>query len=129
MTACPAEDEQMLRSVTGVVAGYLLFAVSAFTLFRISGRDPHQEPDLTFAVLSILWGMVFAFAGGYAAGTIAGRRPRLHGGVVALILALGATASFLAEPGEGSRWSQAALALMAPAALLGGIAREGGRRG
>ena len=120
----------MLRSVTGVIAGYLLFAVSAFALFRVSGRDPHQEQDLTFAVVSVLWGMGFAFAGGYASGAIAGRRPRLHGGVVALILVLGATASLLAQPGKGSRWSQAAaIVLMAPAALVGGMARGKGRAG
>ena len=120
--------EQMLRSATGVVAGYLLFAVSAFALFRVSGRDPHQQQDLTFAVLSVALGTAFAFAGGYVAGAIARRRPRLHGGVVALILALGATTSILAQPGTGSWWSQAAaIVFMAPAALFGGIAREKSR--
>lgn len=109
------------------MAGYLLFAVPAFALFQVSGRDPHQEQDLTFAAFSILWGMAFAFAGGYAAGALAGRRPRLHGGAVALILALGATASMLAQPGKGARWSQAAaVVLMAPAALAGGMVRGRG---
>ena len=119
---------RMLRSVTGVMAGYLLFALPAFALFQVSGRDPHQEQDLAFAAFSILWGMALAFAGGYAAGAIAGRRPRLHGGAVALILALGATASILAQPGRGARWSQAAaIVLMAPAAMAGGLARGKGR--
>ena len=118
----------MIRSFTGVVVGYLLFAVSALALFRVSGRDPHQEQDLGFTVLSVVWGMAFAGAGGYVAGAIAGRRPRLHGGVVAVILALGATASILAQPGRGSRWSQAAaIVLMAPAAFVGGVVREKGR--
>jgi len=118
----------MLRSVAGVVVGYLLFAVPSFAMFRVSGRDPHQEQDLTFTLLSVAWGMAFAFAGGYSAGVIAGRKPRLHGRIVALIVALGATASILAQPGKGSRWSQAAaIALMAPAALVGGVAREKSR--
>ena len=38
------------------------------------------------------------------------------------------TASILAQPGKGSRWSQAAaIVLMAPAALVGGMARGKGR--
>ena len=109
----------------GVVVGYLVFAISAFAMFRVSGRDPHQEQDLAFAVFSVVWGMLSAFAGGYGAGLIAGRRPRLHGGVVAVILAMGASASILAQPGKGSRWTQyAAIVLMAPAAFAGGVVRE-----
>ena len=115
----------MLKSVMGVVVGYLVFAFSAGLLFWASGRDPHQEQDTGFVVLSVVYGMVFAGAGGYLAGAIAGRKARLHGGAVALIVAVGATVSFLAQPGAGSRWSQVtALFLMAPAALAGGIARS-----
>ena len=104
--------------------GYLLFAVSAGLLFWATGRDPHREQDLSFVVLTVVYGMVFAGAGVYVAGAIAGRKPGLHGGAVALILALGATVSFLAQPGAGSRWSQVtALFLMAPSAFVGGIVR------
>jgi putative membrane protein (TIGR04086 family) len=115
----------MLKSVAGVVVGYLLFAVSAVVLFMATGRDPHREQDLSFVVFSVVYGMAFAGAGGYVAGAIAGRNPRVHGGAVALIVALGAAVSFLAQPGAGSRWSQVtALVLMAPAALGGGIVRS-----
>jgi putative membrane protein (TIGR04086 family) len=115
----------MLKSVMGVVVGYLLFAVSAALLFLASGRDPHQEQDISFVVFSVVYGMVFAGAGGYVAGAIAGRKPGLHGGAVAFIVAFGAAASFLAQPGRGSRWSQVtALVLMSPAALVGGLVRS-----
>jgi hypothetical protein len=115
----------IVRSVGGVVAGYLLFAISAALLFLASGRDPHREQDAAFLVFSVLYGMAFACAGGYVAATIAGRKPRAHSGAVAVILALGATASILAQPGAGSRWSQlTAIALMAPAAYVGGIIRS-----
>lgn len=118
----------MLKSVIGVVAGYLVFAVSTFTLFRVSGKDPHKEQDPAFIILSVLSGMAFAFVGGYLSGVIAGRKPRTHGGAVALVLALGATASILGQPGGGSRWSQvAALAFMAPSAFAGGVVRGKGR--
>jgi len=118
----------MLRSVAGVVVGYLVFAVSAFSMFRLSGRDPHQAQGLAFAAFSVVCGMAFAFAGGYAAGVIAGRKARAHGGAVAVLIALGATASILSQPGAGSKWSQAAaLALMAPSAFVGGVIRGKGR--
>jgi putative membrane protein (TIGR04086 family) len=115
----------MLRSVAGVVAGYLLFAVSAVLLFWASGRDPHREQALSFVVFSVVYGMAFAALGGYLAAAIADRRRRLHGGVLALIIAIGATVSFLAQPGAGSRWSQlTAILFMAPAAVLGGYVRS-----
>ena len=109
----------------GVVVGYAVFAASAFAMFRVSGRDPHQVQDASFVILSIVWGVACAFAGGYLAGAIARRKARLHGGVVALIIALGAVSSILAQPQAGSRWSQvAALVLIAPAAFLGGVVRS-----
>jgi len=115
----------MLRSVIGVVVGYVVFAASAFAMFRVSGRDPHRVQDAWFVVLSIGWGMACAFAGGYLAGVIAGRKPRLHGGIVAVIVGLGAAASMLSQPGAGSWWSQvAALVLIAPAAFAGGVVRS-----
>jgi hypothetical protein len=118
----------MLRSIAAVFTGYLLFAVTAVALFQFSRRDPHREQDLVFVALSVLYGMAFAFSGGYLAAVIAGRKPRQHAGGVALILALGAAVSFLAQPGAGSRWSQmAAFVLMAPSALAGGVVRS--RRG
>lgn len=116
---------RILRSLVGVVVGYLLFAVSTFSIFRITGRDPHQGQDLPFVAVSVALGMGFAFAGGYIAAVIAGRKARLHGAAVAGILALGAIASILSQPGAGSIWSQAAaIALMAPSAFLGGLVRD-----
>ncbi len=115
---------RVLRSLFGVVVGYLLFAVSTFSIFRIAGRDPHQNQDVVFVAASVALGMAFAFAGGYLAAVIAGSEARLHGAAVAGLLALGAAASILSQPGAGSIWSQAAaIALMAPSAFCGGIVR------
>jgi hypothetical protein len=120
----------MLKSVIGVVVGYLVFAVSAALLFVASGRDPHQEQGIGFVVFTVVYGVIFAAIGGYVAGVIARRKPGLHGAVVALVLAVGATTSFLTQPGAGSRWTQvAALVLMAPAAFVGGIVRSRGTLG
>jgi predicted membrane protein len=117
----------MLKGVVGVIAGYMVFAISAVALFQVSRRDPHRAQDMGFVVFSVLYGMAFAFAGGYLAAAVAGRKPRQHAAAVALILALGATVSFLAQPGAGSRWSQiAALVLMTPSAFAGGVVRSKG---
>jgi putative membrane protein (TIGR04086 family) len=112
------------RSVLAVVVGYVIFALSAFAFFKISGQPPHQVAPLPIMIGSIALGMVSALFGGYAAARLARRRPLAHGGAVAAVLALGATLSLLGTLGQGAVWSQvAALALMAPCAALGGWLR------
>jgi hypothetical protein len=53
-----------LRSVAGVVAGYVLFAVSAVALFQATGRNPHAPQGPGFVLLSAVYGMVFTRARG-----------------------------------------------------------------
>jgi hypothetical protein len=119
----------LLRSIGAVVAGYLLFAVSAFLFFQLTGQAPHAPAPPAIMAASIVEGVVAAFAGGFLAALLAGRRPFAHGVAVAALLAAGAIASLAATVGHGAIWSQlAALALMAPAAALGGWLR-GRRRG
>lgn len=76
----------------------------------------------SFMALSTLGGMVFAGIGGFVASAIAGRRPIAHALATALLLALGATASLVQTLDQrGAVWSQvAALALIAPCAIVGG---------
>ena len=118
------------KSILAVVVGYLIFAVSAFAFFQISGQPPHQAAPLPIMLESIAFGMVFALLGGYVAAWLAQRRPVAHGAGVAAVLAIGAAVSLLNTLGKGAVWSQvAALALMAPCALLGGwlrLRRAGG---
>jgi hypothetical protein len=74
---------------------------------------------------ALAYGVAFALLGGYLSGWIAGRRPVAHAVIVAVILALGATASLLATLGKGTVWSQvSAIAVMAPAAVAGGWLRQ-----
>ena len=114
-----------LRSIAAVIIGYLVFAVSAVALFRLSGRDPAALQPPSFVVLSVLYGMFFAALGGYIAAAIARRNELLHAGIVAGVLALLAGFSMVAQPGQASVWSQvAAVGLMAPSALGGGLARR-----
>jgi hypothetical protein len=95
------------RSVIAVIVGYLIFALSAFAFFQVSGQPPHQAAPVPVMIGSIALGMVFALLG-----------------AVATVLALGAAISLLSTMGKGAVWSQvAALVLMAPCAALGGWLR------
>ncbi len=114
----------ILRSVLAVICGYLTFALPAFAFFKLTGQPPHQSASLFIMLGSIATGMVAALCGGYAAAWIAQRRPAAHGLAVAVVLALGATASLINTLGHGAIWSQlAAIGLMAPCAAAGGWLR------
>jgi hypothetical protein len=119
----------MFRSIGAVIAGYLLFAVSAFLFFRLSGQAPHAAAAPAVMAGSIGVGVVAAFAGGFAAARLAGRKPLAHGLAVAAVIALGASVSLAGTIGHGAIWSQvAALLLMAPAAAIGGwMAKSSGK--
>jgi hypothetical protein len=114
----------IVRSIAAVLVGYLLFALPSYAFFRISGYPPHQPAPLGVMAASILVGVVAAFAGGYCAGRLAPARPLAHAVAVALLLAVGATLSLLGTLGRGAIWSQvAALVVMAPSVVLGGVIR------
>jgi nitroreductase len=109
-----------IRSIGGVLAGYIVFALSAVVLFRAAGRDPHAAQPLWFMALATGYGMCFAALGGALAVRLAGYRPQLHAVLVAGLIALGAAGSLITSPGDHARWSQlAALVCMAPCALIG----------
>jgi hypothetical protein len=115
----------MLRSVLGVVTGYLVFAIPVGALFQITGQPPHGEASVRFMIGASAYGVAFALLGGYLSGLIAGRRPLAHGVAMAVILALVAAGSLAMTIGKGHIWSQvAALTLMAPAAVIGGWLRQ-----
>jgi hypothetical protein len=117
----------MLRSVAAVLMGYLLFAVSAFALFRLSGHDPHAPAAASFMALSVLFGLVFSVLGGYVAALVggAGKYEIEHSFAVATLIAAIGAASFIAESRAESGWTQlSAILIVAPAAILGGYLRR-----
>jgi peptidoglycan/LPS O-acetylase OafA/YrhL len=89
------------RSIGSVIVGYLIFALSAFALFQISGQPPHQAASAPFIFGSIIFGAMSALLGGYLAAWLAKRRPLAHGFAVAAVLALGAAISLLSTLGKG----------------------------
>jgi hypothetical protein len=107
------------RSVFAVIAGYLVFGLSAVLLFQIAGVDPHVDTRLGFKIFSVAYGVVFALGAGWLAARLAPGRPLFHAAIVSAIIAVAATGSLVGA--SGAKWSQlAALLLMTPAALLGG---------
>jgi len=115
----------MLRSAAAVVAGYLVFALTALLWFRLSGRDPHAPASTGFMAATILYSLLFAVLAGYLAALVAGRFEIEHAFAVATLIAAVGAASFVAEsPGE-SRWTQlSAILIIAPAAMVGGYLRR-----
>ena len=109
-----------MRAFLAVLAGYLIFAGSAVLLFRVTKVDPHSPAAVGFELLTIIYGIAFALLGGFVTGKIARRTDLGCGIAIALLIALGATVSMIARPGEGALWTQtAALLLFAPASLAG----------
>jgi len=109
----------MLRTIAGIVVGYLIFAVPAFLLFRLTHHDPHAPANLGFEVFSVVYGVLFALLGGYL-GTVISRKLWVALTISAIMVA-GAVTSMIST---GFSWSPiAALICMVPAAAAGGWLR------
>lgn len=114
---------KIVRNIAAVIAGYLIFAVSAVLLFNLSGIDPHAETGLMTKFGVVIFGCVFSFIGGYIAKLIAAANSLSVNIVLAVLMAAFAAFSFFESPGE--HYTQiAAIFLFAPASLIGGIARR-----
>jgi hypothetical protein len=112
----------LARSIAAPILGYIVFAVSAALFFQRLGVNPHAPQSAAFMAAATGFGMTFAFLGGLLATRLAPGRPALHAGIVAVLIAAGATASLLASPALDATWSQwSAVLLMAPTAALAGI--------
>ncbi|MFZ0705197.1 MAG: hypothetical protein WAM71_06305 [Candidatus Korobacteraceae bacterium] len=110
-----------MRTISGVIIGYLVFAVPVFLLFRATHQDPHAPTIMGFEIAAILYGVFFAFFAGYWGTMIGCRNDMLVAGIVAVIMAVIAIASMVAK---GVSWSPvSALVLMVPAELVGGYVR------
>jgi ABC-type Mn2+/Zn2+ transport system permease subunit len=108
-----------MRAVLGIVLGYVIFAGSAVALFQGMRLDPHAPAGAGFMAFTVIYGVLFAAAGGWVAGAIGRRRDTRCGLVLAVIIGMGALSSIVATPGA-SHWTQfAAILLMAPAGWFG----------
>jgi tellurite resistance protein TehA-like permease len=111
---------KVLRIILGVIAGYALFVISAVLLFQLAEIDPHADPSVGIAVVTIGFGLIFSFLGGMLAQWIGGQGKLTVNYALAIILA--GFAAFSLIKSSGNHYSQlAAIFLFAPASLLGGI--------
>ena len=109
----------MIRNILSVIAGYLIFAVSAVLLFQISGQNPHGETSTAFMIFVIIYGAIFSIVGGFVAQLIAKSKTLTINFVLALIMASFAAFSLFAT--TGNHYTQiAAIFLFAPLSILGG---------
>lgn len=110
-----------MRIISGVILGYLLFAVPVFLLFRVTHQDPHAPTVMGFEISAILYGVFFAFLAGFWGTAVGGRSTMLVAVLIAVIMAALAVVSMVAK---GISWSpMSALVLMVPAELVGGYVR------
>jgi CHASE2 domain-containing sensor protein len=115
-----------MRTISGIILGYMVFAIPSYLLFRVTHHNPHVPASIGFEVSAIAYGIFFAFLGGYWGAMIAGRREMRVPIIIAVILAAFAIFSMVAA---GVSWSPLfAVVLMAPSVLVGGYTQLKRRR-
>jgi fructose-specific phosphotransferase system IIC component len=118
-----------MRVFSGAVLGYLLFAIAYYLLFHVTNTDPHAAASITFELVAVIYGLLFALLAGYIASFIGGRPHFVAAWIVGALIALAEIISMIRF---GIGWVQMlALVLMGPAAVLGGwsyVLQQRGRR-
>jgi hypothetical protein len=110
----------VIRLVLSVILGYATFAISAVLLFQLSGIDPHADPTMGVLLLTVTYGIVFSFMGGYLTQVISGTRTLTVNYVMAGLMVVFAAFSLLKT--TGNHYSQiTAIVLFAPSSILGGL--------
>lgn len=111
----------MIRIISGVILGYLIFGIAMYALFHVTHRNPHAPASMGFEISAIVYGILFALLAGYVARFIGGSPRMMAVNLVALIVAVCAIVALVMD---GIEWSAvAALAFMVPAVLIGGRLR------
>jgi hypothetical protein len=109
----------MIKKIVGVIVGYAIFVVSALALFNLSGHAPHDDPTISFAILTAVYGTLFSFIGGFVTQLIARTNDLLINYILAWIIA--GFALFSLFKTDGNHWTQIlAIFIFGPAAILGG---------
>lgn len=110
----------ILRKILSVILGYALFVISAVLLFQLTGIDPHADPTAGIIILTVTYGLVFSFLGGFLTQLISKTDKLTVNYVLAGIISGFATFSLFKT--TGNHYSQlAAIFLFGPSSILGGM--------
>jgi uncharacterized membrane protein YhdT len=110
--------KSMIKKFAAVIAGYLVFALSAGLWFPLMGYQPHAAAPAWFELATAAYGVLFSLLAGWLTRCI-GRSFTLNY-VLAGVMFLGAGLSLLLSGGD--HWTQImTLLLFTPAALFGGM--------
>ena len=107
--------------LSALLIGYLVFGVSSYLLFAISGVDPHVRPEGSFVFFAIVYGSFFAYLGGYVTAWIARSRELLLSRILMLLIIVIAIISIMVT--GGNNWSEISALFMSLLAPLGGWVR------
>ena len=114
----------MIRAALAVVAGYAIMFVAILALFGIVLSDPQTTPTAGFMLFSLLYGFLFAIAGGYVAAMIGAGAEMRHALYLAAFSTVLGIISIAATAGQEPLWYQIANAMILVAGVtLGGYLR------
>jgi formate hydrogenlyase subunit 3/multisubunit Na+/H+ antiporter MnhD subunit len=109
----------MIKKVLSVIAGYLIFAVSAVMFFQLTGQKPHAAATVYFQIITAIYGSLFAVLAGYITRLIANTKTLTINYILAFIIAGFATFSLITS--GGNHWTQLlSIIIFAPVSVLGG---------
>jgi ABC-type Fe3+-siderophore transport system permease subunit len=110
----------MIKKISGVIVGYAVFVISSILLFQLSGKNPHQEVEIGFKIITLIYGAVFSIISGFVVQLIAKSKNLKLNYILAFIIAGFATFSLIKA--SGSHWTQLfAIFIFTPISILGGF--------
>lgn len=115
----------MIRSILSIVTGYAVWTGATWLLWIAFGHGIKEVPPTGFLIFSVVCETIFGLATGYLAGLIAGRKPWLHGTVLAGLFVVGGVVSLINGSYWGILWIPlTTIFLIAPAISWGGWLRQ-----
>lgn len=115
----------MIRSISAVIAGYLVIAIAIVGLFAVWFGPVSGVPTKGFLIYSLVYGFFAAITGGYVTALVAGRAELKHAVGLAVLVAIAAVISAVMYAGREPLWYQFAnLVVVTDGVLLGGFVRH-----